>query len=246
MLIVYKHGNICIAGLDHRAGYLIATELVSWWSRKDLRSTQSPWCQLEVFWMFQSKTITTCRTLHANAHEHPDKRLKAHTDRTRFGNATRIFTENSRRVQGCQFGFKRAKFLDFGFFWLRLATKNFIWLLSIFWLFLASFWINTEISNFSKIVCHPSVKVSYKLCYVWSHYPGFRMYVNIRSELVPSPRPYAVRHFASNGAISFPEPAILGKERETLGSSISRRNLIGRWNQCFHFGGNFLFEGNLN
>jgi hypothetical protein len=43
------------------------------------------------------------------------------------------------------------------------------------------------------MVCHPSVKVSYKLCYVRSHYPGFRMYVNIRSELVPSPRAYAVR-----------------------------------------------------
>jgi hypothetical protein len=52
--------------------------------------------------------------------------------------------------------------------------------------------INTEISNFSKIVCHPSVKVSYKLCYVPSHYPGFRIYVNIRSELVLSPRAYSV------------------------------------------------------
>jgi hypothetical protein len=49
-----------------------------------------------------------------------------------------------------------------------LATKNFAWLLSISWLFLAYFLINTEIINFSKIVCHPSVKVSYKLCYVRS------------------------------------------------------------------------------
>jgi hypothetical protein len=73
--------------------------------------------------------------------------------------------------QGCQFGVKRAKFLDFGFIKLKLATKNFVWLLSIFWLFLAAFLLNTEISNFSKIVCHPSVKVSYKLCYVRLHYP---------------------------------------------------------------------------
>ena len=28
---------------------------------------------------------------------------------------------------------------------------------------------------------------------VRSHYPGFRMYVNIRSELLPSPWAYAVR-----------------------------------------------------
>ena len=41
--------------------------------------------------------------------------------------------------QGCQFGAKRAKFLDFGFILLCLATENSVWLLSIFWLFLASF-----------------------------------------------------------------------------------------------------------
>ena len=42
--------------------------------------------------------------------------------------------------RGCQFGAKRAKLLDFGFILLCLATKNSVWLLSIFWLFLASFY----------------------------------------------------------------------------------------------------------
>ena len=41
--------------------------------------------------------------------------------------------------QGCQLGVKSAKFLDFGFFRHCLATKNLIWLLSIFWLLFGFF-----------------------------------------------------------------------------------------------------------
>jgi hypothetical protein len=92
-----------------------------------------------------------------------------------------------------------------------------------FWLFLASFWINTEISNFSKIVCHPSVKVGYKLCYVRSHYPGFRMYVNIN--LVPracDPRE------GTWGIILCRKPGILAKDRTA--HSISTANQILPWN----------------
>jgi hypothetical protein len=69
-----------------------------------------------------------------------------------------------------------------------LATKNFVWLLSIFWLFLAAFLLNTEISNFSKIVCHPSVKVSYKLCYVRLHYPFHDIYPGFQRRLDSRPQ----------------------------------------------------------